>query len=352
MLTSPAKKDFMGAKREGFRLRSMAGSSHRFSRTVYFTAGGCSTLGTSFAPKKTARIRIGTSPSFRPRCHLDLACGNPCPALNTFRSPSAYSTVSVPSSTKTNPWTGWVIHSVVVRGGIVMMADEISGVGRRQINQGLAGTGGRVLETGVSIALALSDAMIVLPVRNGWVTAMDVKAAGPSARKTRRDGSLPSGDKFTLLSMQQTPLSVPLNVRFIQAHLAGFGEGRVSASNNGYPVMTDALSYPGRQRPRRPAARRRRFLLDITWLYAGKRSASGPTRAETAHVPAYRLRLAAFWRFDPGLDLMRAFGGWPHIEVEDRRRDVDRGTRIRDIHHAGEPALDGCGAQQQVGLLR
>src|SRR6516165_12192885 len=76
--------------------------------------GGCRTVGTSLLPKKTARKRTTPLPSFRPRCHFERAWGNPCPALNSLRPPSANSTISVPSSAETYPWTGCTIHSDVV----------------------------------------------------------------------------------------------------------------------------------------------------------------------------------------------------------------------------------------------
>src|SRR5699024_10112821 len=56
-------------------------------------------------------------------------------------------------------------------------------------------------------------------------------------------------------------------------------------------------------------------------------------------------------RADARVDLYRTRRGRPHVEVEDRGRKVDRGARVRDVHHAGETSLDRCRTQKQVGLL-
>src|ERR1700722_862498 len=41
---------------------------------------------------------------------------------------------------------------------------------------------------------------------------------------------------------------------------------------------------------------------------------------------------------------------WADVEVEDRSGDVDRGARIRNVHHTGEPSFDWRGTQNHVGL--
>lgn len=56
-------------------------------------------------------------------------------------------------------------------------------------------------------------------------------------------------------------------------------------------------------------------------------------------------------RPDPGVDPERAVDTRGDREVGDRRRDVHRRTRVGDVDHAGEPALDRRRAQQQVRLL-
>src|SRR5215218_2132582 len=46
-----------------------------------------------------------------------------------------------------------------------------------------------------------------------------------------------------------------------------------------------------------------------------------------------------------------AVGGGSDVEVEDRRRHVQRAAGVGDVDDAADPALDGSRAEQQVGLL-
>ena len=67
-------------------------------------------------------------------------------------------------------------------------------------------------------------------------------------------------------------------------------------------------------------------------------------------LAASPLLVVGLRRADSWFDLERPRCRWAHIEVEDRRRDVDGRAGVRDVHHTGEATLDRCGAEDDVRL--